>query len=185
MGKKNLVSINDFSRDEILKIMELAAGFEADPHQQVLAGKVIASLFFEPSTRTRLSFESAINHLGGRVIGFSDTSNTSVSKGETFHDTITVISNYCDMIVMRHYIEGAARYASEISKVPVVKAKVGPKIMTFMCDASIFPQVPIKKEVKATVSGIYITSVRGIRGPLEAPEKKKGFMARLKEKAGK
>ena len=106
MGKKNLVSINDFSRDEILKIMELAAGFEADPHQQVLAGKVIASLFFEPSTRTRLSFESAINHLGGRVIGFSDTSNTSVSKGETFHDTITVISNYCDMIVMRHYIEG-------------------------------------------------------------------------------
>ena len=85
MGKKNLVSINDFSRDEILKIMELAAGFEADPHQQVLAGKVIASLFFEPSTRTRLSFESAINHLGGRVIGFSDTSNTSVSKGETFH----------------------------------------------------------------------------------------------------
>ena len=125
MGKKNLVSINDFSRDEILKIMELAAGFEADPHQQVLAGKVIASLFFEPSTRTRLSFESAINHLGGRVIGFSDTSNTSVSKGETFHDTITVISNYCDMIVMRHYIEGAARYASEISKVPVVNAGDG------------------------------------------------------------
>ena len=105
--------------------MELAAGFEADPHQQVLAGKVIASLFFEPSTRTRLSFESAINHLGGRVIGFSDTSNTSVSKGETFHDTITVISNYCDMIVMRHYIEGAARYASEISKVPVVNAGDG------------------------------------------------------------
>ena len=125
MGKKNLVSINDFSRDEILKIMELAAGFEADPHQQVLAGKVIASLFFEPSTRTRLSFESAINHLGGRVIGFSDTSNTSVSKGETFHDTITVISNYCDMIVMRHYIEGADRYASEISKVPVVNAGDG------------------------------------------------------------
>lgn len=65
MGKKNLVSINDFSRDEILKIMDLAARFEADPHQQVLAGKVIATLFFEPSTRTRLSFESAINHLGG------------------------------------------------------------------------------------------------------------------------
>lgn len=125
MGKKNLVSINDFSRDEILKIMDLAARFEADPHQQVLDGKVIASLFFEPSTRTRLSFESAINHLGGRVIGFSDTANTSVSKGETFHDTIMVISNYCDMIVMRHYIEGAARYASEISKVPVVNAGDG------------------------------------------------------------
>ncbi len=70
MGKKNLVSITDFTKDEILKIMELAARFEADPHRQVLAGKVIASLFFEPSTRTRLSFESAINRLGGRVIGF-------------------------------------------------------------------------------------------------------------------
>ena len=105
--------------------MELATRFEADPHRQVLAGKVIASLFFEPSTRTRLSFESAINHLGGRVIGFSETANTSVSKGETFHDTIMVISNYCDLIVMRHSIEGAARYASEISKVPVVNAGDG------------------------------------------------------------
>ena len=125
MGKKNLISITDFSQEEILKIMELATRFEADPHRQVLAGKVIASLFFEPSTRTRLSFESAINHLGGRVIGFSETANTSVSKGETFHDTIMVISNYCDLIVMRHSIEGAARYASEISKVPVVNAGDG------------------------------------------------------------
>lgn len=125
MGKKNLISITDFSQEEILKIMELAARFETDPHRQVLAGKVIASLFFEPSTRTRLSFESAINHLGGRVIGFSETANTSVSKGETFHDTIMVISNYCDLIVMRHSIEGAVRYASEISKVPVVNAGDG------------------------------------------------------------
>lgn len=78
-------------------------------------------------------------------------------------------------------VENTPKYLRR-SKVPVVKAKVGPKIMTFMCDASIFPQVPIKKEVKATVSGIYITSVRGIRGPLEAPEKKKGFMALLKMK---
>lgn len=125
MGKKNLVSINDFTCEEIVKITELAARFEADPHQQMLAGKVIASLFFEPSTRTRLSFESAINHLGGRVIGFSEVSNTSLSKGETFHDTITTISNYCDMIVMRHHIEGAARYAGEISRVPVVNAGDG------------------------------------------------------------
>ncbi len=66
------------------------------------------------------------------------------------------------------------------SKVPVVKAKVGPKIMTLMCDAEVFPQIPVKKEVKATVSGIYITAVRGLRGPLETPQKKKGFFARLK-----
>lgn len=105
--------------------MELAADFEANPDQRLLYGKVVASLFFEPSTRTRLSFESAINRLGARVIGFSEVNNTSVSKGETLHDTITVISNYCDMIVMRHPVEGAARYASEVSRVPVVNAGDG------------------------------------------------------------
>lgn len=105
--------------------MELAADFEANPNQRILLGKVIATLFFEPSTRTRLSFESAINRLGGRVIGFSDTNSTSVTKGETFHDTISTIANYSDMIVMRHSLEGAARYASEISKVPVVNAGDG------------------------------------------------------------
>ena len=123
--KKSLVSIGDFSKEEILKIMELAADFEANPNQRILLGKVIASLFFEPSTRTRLSFESAINRLGGRVIGVSEASNTSISKGESFHDTISIISNYCDMIVMRHYLEGAARYASEVAKVPVVNAGDG------------------------------------------------------------
>lgn len=125
MVGNSLVSITDFSKEEILRIMDLAAHFEKNPHEQVLAGKVIASLFFEPSTRTRLSFESAINHLGGSVIGFAESTNTSVSKGETFHDTVMTISNYCDMIVMRHHIEGAARYASEISKVPVVNAGDG------------------------------------------------------------
>lgn len=123
--KKSLVSIHDFTKDEILRIMDLAADFENNPDQRLLYGKVVASLFFEPSTRTRLSFESAINRLGGRVIGFSEASNTSQSKGETLHDTITTISNYCDMIVMRHHIEGAARYASEVSKVPVVNAGDG------------------------------------------------------------
>jgi aspartate carbamoyltransferase catalytic subunit len=123
--KKSLVSITDFTKEEILHIMELAAGFEARPVQHLLADKVIASLFFEPSTRTRLSFESAINRLGARVIGFSDTNNTSVSKGETFHDTISVISNYCDLIVMRHSLEGAPRYASEIAGIPIVNAGDG------------------------------------------------------------
>lgn len=123
--KKSLVSIHDFTKDEILRIMELAADFEANPDQRLLYGKVVASLFFEPSTRTRLSFESAINRLGGRVIGFSDANATSVSKGETLNDTIRVISNYCDMIVMRHPVEGAARYAAEIARVPVVNAGDG------------------------------------------------------------
>ncbi|MCH5305139.1 MAG: aspartate carbamoyltransferase [Rikenella sp.] len=123
--KQSLVSIHDFTKEDILRIMELAADFEAYPDQRLLYGKVVASLFFEPSTRTRLSFESAINRLGARVIGFSDMNNTSVTKGETLHDTIRVISNYCDMIVMRHPVEGAARYASEVSRVPVVNAGDG------------------------------------------------------------
>ncbi len=123
--KKSLISINDISKEEILRLMELAAHFEKEPYEDILKGRVISSLFFEPSTRTRLSFESAINRLGGRVIGFSEISNTSVSKGETLHDTIRTISNYCEMIVMRHHIEGAARYASEAATVPVVNAGDG------------------------------------------------------------
>lgn len=125
MKNKSLVSINDFNKEEILRIIELAADFEANPNQPLLRDKVIASLFFEPSTRTRLSFETAINRLGGRVIGFSDANATSTTKGETLKDTIIMVSNYADLIVMRHPLEGAARYASEQSRVPIVNAGDG------------------------------------------------------------
>ena len=122
---KNLVSITDFTKDEILKVLDLAAEFESNPNQNLLQNKVVASIFFEPSTRTRLSFETAINRLGGKVIGFSDSNNTSVSKGETLKDTISMIANYADLIIMRHFVEGAARYASEISQVPIINAGDG------------------------------------------------------------
>jgi aspartate carbamoyltransferase catalytic subunit len=122
---KSLVSINDLSKSEILEILEMAATFEAEPNRKLAEDKVIASIFFEPSTRTRLSFETAINRLGARVIGFSEVSNTSLSKGETLKDTVTMISNYTDMIVMRHPLEGSVRYASEVSKVPVINAGDG------------------------------------------------------------
>lgn len=125
MKNKSLVSITDFSKDEILKIVDLAAEFEANPNQKVLDGKVVGSLFFEPSTRTRLSFETAINRLGGRVIGFTDSSSSSTTKGETLKDTIKMVSNYADLIVMRHPLEGSARYASEQSRVPVINAGDG------------------------------------------------------------
>ena len=88
-------------------------------------GRVVATLFFEPSTRTRLSFETAVNRLGGRVIGFSDANTTSSSKGETLKDTIKMVSNYVDIIIMRHYLEGAARYASEVTDIPVINAGDG------------------------------------------------------------
>jgi len=125
MNAKSLISITDFTKEEYLRIMQLAEDFEANPNQKLLQGKVIATLFFEPSTRTRLSFETAINRLGGKIIGFSDSSSSSVSKGETLHDTIRMVSNYADMIIMRHPLEGSARYASEVSSVPIINAGDG------------------------------------------------------------
>jgi aspartate carbamoyltransferase catalytic subunit len=125
MKKRSLVSIDDFSTEEILKVLDLAVEFEKQPIRKLLDGKVIATLFFEPSTRTRLSFESAINKLGGKIVGFSDSSSSSVSKGETLHDTIKMVCSYCDLIVMRHPIEGSARYASEVSSVPIINAGDG------------------------------------------------------------
>ena len=123
--RKSLISIGDFTKEEILHVLETAKEFEQNRVQNFLEGKVIASLFFEPSTRTRLSFETAINRLGAKVIGFSDASNTSQSKGETLKDTIKMVSNYVDMIVMRHPLEGSSRYASEEASVPVVNAGDG------------------------------------------------------------
>ncbi len=125
MKDKSLVSITDYSKDEILRIMELAEYYEANPNQPEMKEKVVASLFFEPSTRTRLSFETAINRLGARVIGFSDATSSSTTKGETLKDTIKMVSNYADLIVMRHPLEGSVRYASEQSRVPVINAGDG------------------------------------------------------------
>jgi len=125
MMKRDLISITDYSKSDYLRILELAADFEENPNQRLLEGKVVASLFFEPSTRTRLSFETAINRLGGRIIGFSDAGSSSVSKGETLHDTTKMVSNYADLIVMRHPLEGSARYAAEVSEVPVINAGDG------------------------------------------------------------
>ena len=125
MKCESLVSINDFSKEEIMELLENARSFEENPNRRVLEGKVIATLFFEPSTRTRLSFETAVNRLGGRIIGFSDAATSSSSKGESLKDTIIMVSNYVDLIIMRHHLEGAARYASEVSSVPIINAGDG------------------------------------------------------------
>src|SRR5574344_2122249 len=125
MKNESLVSISDFTKEEILELVSKTKRFEENPNRNLLAGKVIATLFFEPSTRTRLSFETAVNRLGGRVIGFSDANTTSSSKGETLKDTIMMVSNYADLIIMRHYLEGAARYASEVTQIPIINAGDG------------------------------------------------------------
>lgn len=122
---KSLVTIANLSREKLSYLISMAEEFEKHPNRKILDGKIVATLFFEPSTRTRLSFETAANRLGAKVIGFTDPKVTSSSKGETLKDTIMMVSNYADVIVMRHYLEGAARYASEVSPVPVINAGDG------------------------------------------------------------
>lgn len=125
MKNKSLVSINDFTREEHIHILDLAEEFEKTPTQNILQDYVVATLFFEPSTRTRLSFESAASRLGAKVIGFSEPGSSSVQKGESLRDTIMTVSNYSDIIVMRHPKEGSARFASEVAKVPIINAGDG------------------------------------------------------------
>lgn len=125
MNNRSIVSIADYSREQIQRLLERTADFEREPNRRLLEGKVVATLFFEPSTRTRLSFETAANRLGARVIGFTDPKVTSSSKGETLKDTIKMVSNYADVIIMRHKLEGAALYASEVTDVPIINAGDG------------------------------------------------------------
>ena len=122
---RSLVTIANLSKEKIMYLIQMAQEFEKCPNRKILDNKVVATLFFEPSTRTRLSFETAANRLGARVIGFTDPKVTSSTKGETLKDTIMMVSNYADVIVMRHYLEGAARYASEVAPVPIVNAGDG------------------------------------------------------------
>ena len=125
MENRSLVTIAHHSRQKIEYLIRMAQEFEKHPNRRLLEGRIVATLFFEPSTRTRLSFETAANRLGAKVIGFADPKVTSGTKGETLKDTIMMVSNYADIIVMRHHLEGAAQYASEVSPVPIVNAGDG------------------------------------------------------------
>lgn len=125
MANRSIVSISSYSHEKIQYLLDMACEMEAHPNRKILEGKVVATLFFEPSTRTRLSFETAANRLGARVIGFADPKATSSTKGETLKDTIKMVSNYADVIVMRHKLEGAALYASEMTDTPIINAGDG------------------------------------------------------------
>ena len=124
----DIISMNDFTRKDIDFVLNYAAKIEKlnpGKKQALLKNKIIASLFFEPSTRTRLSFETAIQNLGGRVIGFSDAATSSTKKGETLSDSILTVAKYADVIVMRHPVEGAARRAAELSNIPIINGGDG------------------------------------------------------------
>lgn len=122
---RSLVSITDYSKEEIIHILDLAEEFEKNHRSNMLDKHVVASLFFEPSTRTRLSFESAVQYMGGSIIGFASADTSSVKKGESLKDTILTVSNYSDLIIMRNPMDGSARYASEVSPVPIINAGDG------------------------------------------------------------
>ena len=121
----DILSMKDLTLPQIELVLAVADKLKNEPAKKLLQDKIIAHCFFEPSTRTRLSFESATLRLGGNVIGFSEASNLSTKKGETLHDTIQMLTNYADLIVIRHPKEGAARYAANISAKPVINAGDG------------------------------------------------------------
>ena len=124
---RDIISIKDFSREEINHIFKVAKDMEhaATHGSQALQGKILATLFFEASTRTRLSFESAMHKLGGSTIGFAEAEIASVKKGENLADTVRTVENYADVIALRHPLEGAARLAAEFSKVPIINGGSG------------------------------------------------------------
>ena len=122
--QRDVITVNDFRREEILHLLDTAERFE-QPVGPLLGGRVIATLFFEPSTRTRLSFESAVGRLGGVCIGFAEGAVSSQTKGESLADTVRVVEGYSDLILIRHPNEGSARLAAEFASVPVVNCGDG------------------------------------------------------------
>ena len=125
LENKDIISILDFTKEEILYVLDLSKRMEKVNYPDILRGKVLANLFFEPSTRTRLSFESAMKRLGGEVIGFDELATTSTVKGESLRDSVKIIEGYCDIIVLRHFLEGASRLTADSVSIPVINAGDG------------------------------------------------------------
>ncbi|MCB1111557.1 MAG: aspartate carbamoyltransferase [Chlamydiales bacterium] len=122
---RDVIAIEEFTKEEILTILDHAARLKKEPRPNLLEGTLLGSCFFEPSTRTRLSFESAMHRLGGRVMGFADSGSTSMSKGETLQDAMKMMGCYVDLVVLRHPHEGAAQVAADAVDIPVINAGDG------------------------------------------------------------
>lgn len=159
MTKHDFVTIADHSKEKILYLLNMAKAFEAHPNRELLKGKVIATLFFEPSTRTRLSFETAARRLGAGVIGFSDAKASSVAKGETLKDTVLMVANYADAIVMRHYLEGAPQYAAEVANIPIINAGDGAHMHPSQCLLDLYTIY----QTQGTLENLHITLVGDLK----------------------
>lgn len=160
---RDLVSIRDLTKEEIFFILrkadEMIPFASGEKKTKILEGKILATLFFEPSTRTKLSFETAMYRLGGKVIGFSEPSMTSIKKGETLADTVKVVDSYSDIIVIRHSLEGAARLAAEFAESPVINAGDGAGRHPTQCLLDLFT---IVKE-KGRIEGLKIALVGDLK----------------------
>jgi aspartate carbamoyltransferase catalytic subunit len=158
---RDIVSIEDFTREEINYILKISHDMEplATKGSDMLKGKILASLFFEPSTRTRLSFEAAMLKLGGSTIGFAEAEIASVKKGENLADTIRTVENYADIIALRHPLEGAAKLAAEFSKVPILNAGSGAEEHPTQALMDLYT---MQKE-KGTIDGLKIAMVGDLR----------------------
>jgi len=158
---RDIVSIKDFTREEIDYILKTSASMEplAKSGSNMLHGKILATLFFEPSTRTRLSFEAAMNKLGGTTIGFAEPKVAAIKKGENLADTIRVVENYADVMVLRHPLEGAARLAAEFASIPVINAGSGAEEHPTQALLDLYT---ILKE-KGTIDGLNITLMGDLR----------------------
>ncbi|MEM3579437.1 MAG: aspartate carbamoyltransferase [Candidatus Bathyarchaeia archaeon] len=158
---RDIISIRDFSREEIDYILKIANTMEplAQKGSDMLEGKILATLFFEPSTRTRLSFEAAMHKLGGSTIGFAEAEIASVRKGENLADTVRTVENYADVIAIRHPLEGAARLAAEFAKVPIINGGSGAEEHPTQALLDLYT---ILKE-KGTIDGLKIAFVGDLR----------------------
>lgn len=158
---RDIISIKDFSREEIDYILDIAAAMEpvAKSGSTMLKGKILATLFYEPSTRTRLSFESAMHRLGGTAIGFAEAEIASVRKGENLADTMRVVENYADIIALRHPLEGAARLAAEFAQVPIINGGSGAEEHPTQALLDLYT---IKKEL-GRIDGLNIALVGDLR----------------------
>ncbi|MDH5689381.1 MAG: aspartate carbamoyltransferase [Candidatus Bathyarchaeota archaeon] len=158
---RDIISIRDFTREEIDYILEKAETMEplAKSGSDMLRGRILATLFFEPSTRTRLSFEAAMHKLGGGIVGFAEPEAASITKGETLADTVRVVENYSDVIVLRHPLEGAARFAAEYASIPVMNAGSGAEEHPTQAFLDLYT---IRKE-KGTIDGLNVAFVGDLR----------------------
>ena len=160
--KKNIISVRDLDKQKLELIFDATdkiIDMSQDKRREIARGKTLGYLFFEPSTRTRLSFESAIALLGGTSLGIADATSSSIHKGETLGDTVKVISSYCDVLVLRHSLDGSSRFAAEISNKPVINAGSGTEEHPTQTIQDLYT---IKKE-KKKIDGLKI----GITGDLK------------------